>query len=207
MRIRLGIAGACIALLAALIAIVEVHHLHPVGPDLALHHWFVHHRTSSITTIAKALTYSAQTAAYVVAAVAGIVATAIRRPWWMRALAALAVLVAAQLIRSTLVNAIGRPRPPLVDHAVVAAGYSLPSGHTTTTAVAAGLLVIGVTRSARHRTICVVTSILAIVWAVAVAFTRIYLGVHWPSDVLAGWLLAAGVTLAVDAGLRTRSRL
>ncbi|MDC7336802.1 phosphatase PAP2 family protein [Streptomyces lydicus] len=68
----------------------------------------------------------------------------------------------------------------------------LPSGHATTSALAAGLLAWGIARYAGRgpaRTWCAVLAL----WAVAVGLTRVWLGVHWPGDVLGGWLLAGTV--------------
>lgn len=88
-----------------------------------------------------------------------------------------------------------RARPPEVDRLVAVTNESLPSGHATMATVVIGCLVAlaWAGRTAASRTALVA---LAALWIGAVGATRIYLGVHWFTDVVAGWLLG-GAWLAV----------
>jgi undecaprenyl-diphosphatase len=99
-------------------------------------------------------------------------------------------LVSVQVPRIALASWLARPRPPAADWAWSASGYAMPSGHATTSAAVAVFLAAGVYRSVRGRARRVLL-VLPALWALAVGVSRIYLGVHWPSDVLAGWLLAS----------------
>lgn len=67
--------------------------------------------------------------------------------------------------------------------------------HTTTSALVAALLCHACTRHGRSTPVRVTGCALALLWTAAVGVTRVYLGVHWPSDVAAGWLLAAALAL------------
>ena len=96
------------------------------------------------------------------------------------------------LLVALLKDRFARPRPALVDHLVQVHSASFPSGHAANSALvfltmAALLMRIETTRAERLYTFAV-----AILLTILVGFSRVYLGVHWPSDVAAGWMLGSG---------------
>ncbi len=95
------------------------------------------------------------------------------------------------LLSQTLKQYYGRPRPDLVDHLDTVHTLSFPSGHALVTTVAyltLASIVIGFLESRRARFYVLAVAVLV---AVIVGVSRVYLGVHWPSDVAAGWALGA----------------
>ncbi|MGO8725996.1 MAG: phosphatase PAP2 family protein [Streptosporangiaceae bacterium] len=107
-----------------------------------------------------------------------------------------------------VVALIGRVRPPVADWAGAAGGPSFPSGHSTASTLFA--LACGWALASRvpGRWPCRAVWTAAAVYAAAVGWSRIWLGVHWPTDVVAGWLFGtAWITgsVAVVHALRKRS--
>lgn len=104
-------------------------------------------------------------------------------------------VVGAACLNGLLKESIDRPRPDLVPHGVPVYSSSFPSGHSMT--AAATYLTLGVIASRRQPRVTtrllVMLSVCAI--GIAVGLSRVYLGVHWPTDVLAGW--AAGSAWAL----------
>ncbi len=86
-----------------------------------------------------------------------------------------------------------RPRPDLWDWLVTENTFSFPSGH----AMASMSLALAVIFTAWHSRYRIVSIILAGLYVPIIAFTRLYLGVHYPSDILAGWLVSAAWVVAV----------
>ena len=113
----------------------------------------------------------------------------------------LAVNVLAATLASTLLKSgIGRARPDVVEHQALTFTASFPSGHAFLSAVVLLSIAGFVGLASRRGDIARLCLTLAWILVIAIGASRIYLGVHWPSDVLAGWLLGlawSGAAVAV----------
>ena len=119
----------------------------------------------------------------------------LRRVAWF----VLAAILGGLLLSLALKSGFDRPRPDLVSHGSMVYTSSFPSGHSMLSAVVylTGGALLAVVHSARSvRVYLIGCSILA---TLLVGLSRVYLGVHWPSDVLAGW--AAGAAWAAACWL------
>lgn len=107
------------------------------------------------------------------------------------------------LIASTVLKDIfHRPRPDLVPHAVFAMHSSFPSGHSMLSAITYLTLGALLARSEPRKRIKSYFMLIAVILTVAVGISRVYLGVHWPTDVVAGW--TAGAVWALLSWLAAR---
>ncbi|MBN3931367.1 phosphatase PAP2 family protein [Streptomyces verrucosisporus] len=128
-------------------------------------------------------------------AVVWLVLRGARRPALWLSAAAIAGTVLQQVLKALF----DRDRPRWSDPVDSASFAALPSGHAMTAALTCGLLLWLAHLRQAGRPVR-----LAVVWmgAVSVAgvgFTRVYLGVHWPTDVVVGWLLGFAVAAAAAA--------
>jgi undecaprenyl-diphosphatase len=123
-----------------------------------------------------------------------------RRNWW-DALGVAAVSLGGRLLYVSLKLVFMRPRPdlPQLDPAT---GYSFPSGHATVAAALFFTLALVYCHHTGSRTGKTLALAGAALLVLLVGVSRVYLGVHYPSDVVAGW--AAGGCLAVAIGLLLR---
>lgn len=96
----------------------------------------------------------------------------------------------------------GRPRPDLVPHDVYVYSGSFPSGHSTMSTAAFLTLAMLIASLEMKRRSKALAYALAAAVVVGVGFSRVYLGVHWPSDVLAGWCLGSAWALVGWLALR-----
>ncbi|MGB2569330.1 phosphatase PAP2 family protein [Micromonospora citrea] len=124
---------------------------------------------------------------------------------WARDARRLALWVVATMAVGGLLSAllkllVGRNRPDLLDPVADAVGYAFPSGHAVNATLAAGVLLVVYLPYTRGR-----PGARTALWAVALVLagltglSRVALGVHWTSDVFAGWLLGVAVVAATSA--------
>lgn len=119
---------------------------------------------------------------------------------WGDALMLLVATIGGTLISEGLKVGFNRPRPELVAHVVETTSMSFPSGHAMLSAVTYLTLGALIARTQEKRRLRGYVLGGAILVTVLVGMTRIYLGVHWPTDVLAGWCLGAAWALLCWVG-------
>lgn len=108
-----------------------------------------------------------------------------------------AILYAATVVSGWLVNTgmkllIGRDRPQIVPHLTEAGGESFPSGHSFSAAVVYIGMALAFAALSRRQSVRLTVIGFAMALSAMVAWSRVLLGVHFPSDVVAGWLGGAG---------------
>ncbi|MFN2606992.1 MAG: bifunctional DedA family/phosphatase PAP2 family protein [Acidimicrobiales bacterium] len=159
--------------------------------DRPVLNWFVSHREAWVTTFMRVVGTLGS------ASVLGPLAVAFGLVWWWRRRSwrPLCMLVGAMggaVALSSLVEPlVGRPRPPATLAVAHFAGFGFPSTHATLAAAGWGMVAAQVAVSTPSWSLKVAAWSSAVAVALAVGGTRVYLGAHWPSDVLGGWALGA----------------
>ena len=174
-------------LLGVLAFLVRTSDTGLVGLDRSAAVWGAEHATSATTLVVRAVTQFGGTLLIVPMAVALTVVEYRRLPNRSLPVFVLLIVVGQLVIVNLIKVAVARIRPD-IDPLASFSGASFPSGHTTAAAsfAAAAALVLGRDRPIRVRAILAGA---AVGVAVAVAASRVLLGVHWFSDVLAGLAL------------------
>lgn len=187
-RVRRPLLATALGVLAFLVLLASASDALPwaSGFDLGVHSWVISHRTAALTSVAATVTSSASSTftTPLVFVVAAALTPGNFRARLVRACLVLAVMLSAVLCRYGISELIARPRPSTADWMVQAGGLSFPSGHTSDGALAAGLIGWLVVRRFAGRVTPWVVWLIAAAYALLIAWTRVYLGVHWPTDVL-----------------------
>ena len=144
-------------------------------------------RTDWLTPIVKIITYMANWETVTVICLALLI---YKKTSVSYGIPAAAGALFISLFNKILKAAVQRPRPDDVLHLVSEGGYSFPSGHSITSMFFYGMLIYLVRTHAKSRKQADILSAVLAVPMILVGPSRIYLGVHYPSDVLAGWCLA-----------------
>jgi undecaprenyl-diphosphatase len=159
-----------------------------------------HTRTPSLTMIAVDLTGLGSITVVTLFSIVALVVLILLRDRW-GAVQLVAASAGAGVLTGISKNFIDRPRPTAVTHLVDVSGYSYPSGHSLSAAALYLTIALIASRhldSYRSRVL-----LLGMTFGVVclVGASRVYLGVHYPSDVVAGVLLGAAWALLLTGGL------
>ena len=182
--------GAALLILAAVIlglADGAVEHNGLASIDPVIWQWAIDQRTSALTAVATVVTEIGSTLSM------GIIAVAAVLFLWFRGRRGDAVLIAvvsagAGLLVRVGKATVGRERPPAEFRLVTETNESFPSGHALASAAIIGVLLVVFVPMIRGTAWRVVAIAGGVLFVLAIGWSRVYLGVHWATDVLAGWL-------------------
>jgi undecaprenyl-diphosphatase len=142
--------------------------------------------TSNALGFLASLTELGSTGAVAIVAVLTFALGAAIGPWRHGLIGALTIGAAALGVE--LVKAgVARARPDALEPIIVEHGFSFPSGHATLSMVAYGVLAVLISRSRLPQGVRTAAIVGLALLVVAIGVSRIWLGVHYPTDVLAGW--------------------
>ncbi len=175
--------------------------------DRHIHAWVLAHRATWNIAIARTVRWGGMSEVVLPALLAiGTVAARGRMAARLKSGAGLTVIATAGILVETQLNGlIGRARPPVADWAGQAGGPSFPSGHTTAAtlfALCCAWALMARVRSGRTR--CAIWAAAGL-YAAVIGWSRIWLGVHWPTDVLGGVLFSVAWTGCFMAARRRRA--
>ncbi|MCL2535052.1 MAG: phosphatase PAP2 family protein [Nocardiaceae bacterium] len=200
-RLAAALRAGGLALALAVLA-VQVHDADWLtGRDGSVASWFATHRTPTLDSVAIAVTNLGSPAATVALAVvvAALLAWRARSP--IPAVVLIGTVGAASVSCQVLKMLIGRDRPSASLQRIVETDHSFPSGHVTGTATLLAMIVV-IATAGRSRRVRAVWAVVTALVVMLVAATRLYLGVHWLTDVVGGALVAAFFATLGSAVLR-----
>jgi undecaprenyl-diphosphatase len=197
---RAALLGAAFALVAAGLLLKVADSVREsetvVRVDRSLYRFGLEHRSARLSDVAHAVTLVGNAlVVFAVVSIAVVVLLVTKRR------TAAAFLVAssggAAILVTVAKHVVRRSRPPLATRLVHATGPAFPSGHATQSIASYVAIALLVAPAIAHRGRRVAFLAFAGVLAFAIGASRVYLGVHWASDVASGWLLGAGWLSAV----------
>lgn len=170
------------------------------GWDHVVLGWMIEHRRGWLTTVAVAITNAGSPV------VMGLLAVSVAAASWWRSrsltpgLVVVATLALASGVSTLAKMVVGAHRPPQSVQLMLEVDPSFPSGHATGTLALLGVIAVLVGRG-RRRAVRVALGAAVVVATALVALTRLYLGVHWLTDIGGGVLLGGLAALLGAAAL------
>ena len=191
-RCMIGLA-AVLAVLAAYITyqVGVVYQTDPLPLDLAVQKAFFSLRGPLLNPLVIAVTHLSDTVT-IVAFCAILLILPNRKKYGLPvSLASLGGLAIYKPMKHIFLRA----RPDAALHLVKQGGFSFPSGHSVTSVIFYGVLIYLLNRHCKNDKLRKVLTVICCFLALTIGPSRIYVGVHWPTDVLAGWCIGGAVLM------------
>jgi membrane-associated phospholipid phosphatase len=173
--------------------------------DQRLADWLHHRATDPVTDVVRMLTWTGNGAF-----LALVVAVAVLLLWRLNlvtdAVFVLLAFAGAEVITFGMKQGFRRDRPFFEDPLATASSFSFPSGHALVSLAVYGSIALVIARHARSRRQAVAVLAVAAIWILAIGFSRLYLGVHFLSDVLAGYAAGAAWLALLYFSIEVRGR-
>ncbi|MFI5776673.1 phosphatase PAP2 family protein [Nocardia sp. NPDC051570] len=181
------LAMGAVAIVSAVLTGFVAHAHGPTRADADGLRWMVDHRNGALTIAAKLASIAGDTVTLALIAALACAVLAWRHRWRQAALVAATTGGAAVSVVAGK-HLIGRARPPMVYHLVAETNQSYPSGHSLGSTAVFGVLAAVVLVDVHRRALRWWVVGAAVCAVAAIGVSRLYLGVHWPTDIVAGWL-------------------
>lgn len=158
----------------------------PTTLDDNVYRWVTDNRAEPWIAVSRVVTFFGNTITLTILVVAVVAGLLVRRQVSTAVLVGLGAL-SGYVVMVAVKPAVGRARPPEVDRLLVIATQSFPSGHAMMSTICYGLFGVAAWHLSpwvrSHRWVLVAVPVAAVL----IGCSRIYLGVHWFTDVVAGW--------------------
>lgn len=159
---------------------------------------FIESRDPVTTVVMQAITLLLNPLyATLLAVVLGLLVWRVTRSRWLGGYV-VACVAGASAITHSLKLLVRRERPPLITQLTTEQDFSFPSGHSTAAAAFGVSLILVIGVLVRSKRIRAVAWLLGTAFVLSIAVSRLYLGVHWFTDVASGLLVGAGTSLGLS---------
>lgn len=160
--------------------------------DPGVHSWVLQHRTGALNLFFQLVTHLGSNLVLLPVLAVGVGTLAWRRRTWSPVPVTALVYGGAAVLHAVVALWVQRPRPPQADWLAPGSGWAYTSGHTTQAWAGWGILTLlaFVYAGRRVRLIAVLASVAV---ATLVSISRVYLGVHWLTDVLGGTAMSVAI--------------
>jgi membrane-associated phospholipid phosphatase len=176
-----------------------------VHVDRPVANWLHERATDPLTDVLRVFTWSGNGGFLALLVLVGALVLW-RRRLVMDALFVVLAFTGAEVITYGMKQGFRRERPFFEDPLATASSFSFPSGHSLVSFAVYGSLALVAARHARSRRVAVAVLIAAGAWVLAIGFSRLYLGVHFLSDVLAGYAAGAAWLALLYTLIEVRGR-
>lgn len=161
--------------------------------DTVIRQWAYEQRGPLLNRIVIAVTYLGNWQTVVTVA---LVLVALPRTRWRYGLPYVCVSAASTALYKVMKAIFARPRPELAVRIIEESGWSFPSGHSMNCIVCYGILIYLIRRYCPDRRMANLLTVLLAALILAIGCSRVYVGVHYPTDVLGGWSLGLAFLLS-----------